>query len=712
MFEINNLKNASEEQRNNKEIVLNAISKNPFNLEYVSDSLKDDKEVVLLAISQDGRNLKYASERLKKDKEIVLEAAKVSIDSLNYVGDELKSNREIGMALVNINPRSLNYLHWKSRDDKEIVLLAVSKNGLALEYASGNLKNDKQVVLAAVNQNGLALEFANDKLKNDEEVVSAAISKSAYALNYASKRLKDNKRIVLLAVNKEPIALKYAGNNSKDDKEVILAAVSKNGSTLRYASKNLRDDEEVVLAALNSGHFSLENVGKRFQDNEEFVLIALKKQGNINYLGLSDRLKNDKQFLKKILKANPDFISQCIYNPFYSDLLFETAIYKIYGFIPENPEDNEELMYTLVKYNPILFYKASDRLKNDYKFILYAAKKMNYSQIDLTAQSDNEELMFNLVSRLPFKLYFSCSSRLKNDVNFNLRVALSLKESQRERFIDRFINKKLKLNPQFLSALKQNGIDVTKYEMKIKSEHVNEENLHCYYLEICKNYLNMKTKDAKLTKEQFLKMQNITSDTFDSALEFVERNNNDIYSEIKKALFLNSNRYLHSKSNSIKMVVNGIINGVDLGNGEKREFNLIDYCHYLKKFDIPFSYQVFMRELGQKPNEYVDRKLKSFFPKYSSVDLNYNNEYNSKLVMLVDGEELEVSLEQKKYIVSLMAANQLPQDRRIYMTLLRSFVKGRLELEYGFLLPSNSKSNEEEQQIPQTEEIQETGPVR
>ena len=47
-----------------------------YGLQYASDEMKDDKEVVLAAVKQNSWLLYYASNRLLDNKEVVLAAAK------------------------------------------------------------------------------------------------------------------------------------------------------------------------------------------------------------------------------------------------------------------------------------------------------------------------------------------------------------------------------------------------------------------------------------------------------------------------------------------------------------------------------------------------------------------------------------------------------------------------------------------------------------
>ncbi len=57
---------------------------------YASEELKNDKEVVLEAVKTNGFALNDASEELKSDKEIVLEAVKKVGLALGYASEELQ----------------------------------------------------------------------------------------------------------------------------------------------------------------------------------------------------------------------------------------------------------------------------------------------------------------------------------------------------------------------------------------------------------------------------------------------------------------------------------------------------------------------------------------------------------------------------------------------------------------------------------------------
>lgn len=83
----------------------------------VFDKFRDDKRVVLEAISFKGVALNGASERLRNDKEVVLKAVKKYGYSLQFASEALKQDKEVVLAAIKENPRSIDFAHRKIRDE-------------------------------------------------------------------------------------------------------------------------------------------------------------------------------------------------------------------------------------------------------------------------------------------------------------------------------------------------------------------------------------------------------------------------------------------------------------------------------------------------------------------------------------------------------------------------------------------------------------------
>ena len=86
------LKNASKEETENKEFVLNAVSKHGIELQYASKDLRNDRDVVMAAVENDGTALRYASDNLKNDRHLVYAALTNDYRALKYASEKRYSD--------------------------------------------------------------------------------------------------------------------------------------------------------------------------------------------------------------------------------------------------------------------------------------------------------------------------------------------------------------------------------------------------------------------------------------------------------------------------------------------------------------------------------------------------------------------------------------------------------------------------------------------
>lgn len=156
-----------EKNRDNKEIVSEAVKKSGYNLEYASDRLRDNKEVVLKAVKKGDSDLYYASPRLCDDKEIVLEAVKQDVYDLGYASDRL-------------------------RDDKEIVFSAMNENLEAVKFASPRLKKIIKDILQEINSNPLLLKNMPYWARNNKGIVYQAAKKNIFSISGASQEILED----------------------------------------------------------------------------------------------------------------------------------------------------------------------------------------------------------------------------------------------------------------------------------------------------------------------------------------------------------------------------------------------------------------------------------------------------------------------------------------------------------------------------------------
>ncbi len=171
--------------------------------------MKNDKEVVMVAVTNDGWALQYASSELRNDNSVVFGAVKNNGNVLEYASDELKN-------------------------DKDFMMKVVPHSGCTLRFASDELKNDVQVVVSAVKQNPVAIRYASASLldANADFILQCVGEVGA---NILSVTHYDGKSVV--------VPLKW-----KDDFEVMVRAVKLNRDCLEYVSDRLKNDEQFKQA--------------------------------------------------------------------------------------------------------------------------------------------------------------------------------------------------------------------------------------------------------------------------------------------------------------------------------------------------------------------------------------------------------------------------------------------------------------------------------
>jgi len=186
-----------DEYRDDEEIVLTAIEKHGYALEWASPRLRNMRHIILNAMHKlDGSAILFAGDDLKNNQEFALEVLRATKYQpervISHVSSDIRDDKQFALKTVEICGLSLQFLN-KLCSDFEVVLAAVSQCGLALKYASSSLRGNKSIVLAAVKNNGLSLMFALYKMRNNKEVVAAAILENPSSINFASSRIRKNK---------------------------------------------------------------------------------------------------------------------------------------------------------------------------------------------------------------------------------------------------------------------------------------------------------------------------------------------------------------------------------------------------------------------------------------------------------------------------------------------------------------------------------------
>lgn len=105
--------------------------------------------------------LEYASDDLKNDEDIVIIAVMSNPDSIQFASFDIRDNSESMQKVIELSHKCFKHATPKLKNDKITALKAVEKDGLNLFYVSIQLKKDYDVVLKAAQNNRESAKFSN-----------------------------------------------------------------------------------------------------------------------------------------------------------------------------------------------------------------------------------------------------------------------------------------------------------------------------------------------------------------------------------------------------------------------------------------------------------------------------------------------------------------------------------------------------------------------
>lgn len=647
--------NLNKDLSNNFNFMVEFAKISYFNTKYASDTLKDNDEFIAKIILKYPKCFIYASDRLKNDEDYILKHINKTPEIIKYCSSSLKKNTDFISKVKNINTNYLEYFEYESFINDDMVLKS-KNNSTDAEAIKKLLEN----IITKYPEKTLLL---SERIRDDEEYMLSLIAKNPAVLSYVSDRLKNDINFNTKVLTKYPKATNYASECIQKNHDINIAILKENKSNLDYISDSLKRDATFIARAT----FECDNNIIRYIKNDYAraqALDILTKENKINQV-----------------LATEDSVYDLLTRDHYA-----------FSHLSIEIRDTEKYAIRAIQHLYLNYKYISDRLKNDYKFNVKLLKETTsggMSEFFVDKFKNNEELM-TICIRRSWGSYNFLSTRLKNDPEFNAKLVCYIGDN-----ISKYISQKITTNPIFINYLKENGIDVSKYEAiieKQKNEIAKQERI---YLKICKKFIEEKKSNPKLTKNEFISNKNISSFDFDNAINYIKEIDLTLYEYIKTSLKMNSQRYMHKKDQIIDKFFNDLKNGVSLNNGETRECNIIDFYNYFGRFGINCNMKDFKDFVSQPLDSDSVRTLRKFFQTNKVTFINYAQEYKGKRVYIVDDKQIEATLEQKKYVVYLMTKNNFPNDSKTYSLLLRALVKGRLKLEYGYLLDDENKDTNE-----------------
>lgn len=175
------------------------LKENSLNLQYASEQLRDNADVVQLAVFYDPEAMQFASDRLKSDKTMAMFMAKL------YRVDGLK------------------YMHPWLKNDEQLALKLLKMNGYALKYLSDRIKDSRSFVNEALQTSPSLFFELPTKNKNDLTLAEIACERDYHCYKAVTKKIKENKPLALKMMHYCYKLYPYLSKTMQEDKDVIKA---------------------------------------------------------------------------------------------------------------------------------------------------------------------------------------------------------------------------------------------------------------------------------------------------------------------------------------------------------------------------------------------------------------------------------------------------------------------------------------------------------
>lgn len=280
---------ASERLRDQDDVAMAAVRADPGAFRAVSPRLRGCRELLETAMQLSKHNidiLRFASDELRNDRELVTQCIKQGKASLLDASRELQTDRDFVLEAIRLNGSFLEHASHRFRDDDDVVECACSDSMANYCFASERIRSKPALLKRLV----LFLKENPEKAKVlMRNIPTCAIDEDIALLMFELVDLDDFdlvRRIPGFVIHGEVwksakakfglerlLDLNWEGYPMK---ELALFAVRKNGCLYAQASRALRNDRDVVMAALQQDASVYYMLKKRWQRDFD-VRCAVKR---------------------------------------------------------------------------------------------------------------------------------------------------------------------------------------------------------------------------------------------------------------------------------------------------------------------------------------------------------------------------------------------------------------------------------------------------
>ncbi|MGR3951715.1 MAG: DUF4116 domain-containing protein [Chlamydia sp.] len=170
------LQYASEELKKDLKFVSAACQNNPGALQYAHhDFIRKSSLDMISLVEQNGLLLQYASDDLKNDDEVVFNACQNNPTAIQFASDRMRDSDRTMRYLVLHDSLLLQYASDRLKDNLRFVEFACKNNAEAIQFASDTIRGNRAFMVPFIRENKSTLKYATDKLKDDPIFVSTVM---------------------------------------------------------------------------------------------------------------------------------------------------------------------------------------------------------------------------------------------------------------------------------------------------------------------------------------------------------------------------------------------------------------------------------------------------------------------------------------------------------------------------------------------------------
>tara|TARA_Y100001970_G_scaffold288853_1_gene417306 strand:- start:7773 stop:9656 length:1884 start_codon:yes stop_codon:yes gene_type:complete len=449
-------KEADEPWRSNVTVCANVFKINALAIEHAPESIKNNKPLVLCAISNNIKAIEFIPQSLLEDEQIA--AGIIKVDpclALQRLPDSVLQKEKINSLLIQqmllssklhtlsgsnfINRILLGPLApiFSSNNDYLSLIHKLLRCGFnAYKYLPDKLKNNKEIIIRTIQGNKKRIGFLKklpEKLLSDTKFCIQMLEAGAKLSSLPKSMLQDDEFC------RAAVLIDYGANAVKFDKILwtdkaftlyclpfigTYEVTTKHFQNLLTIINNIYPYDEDVNYELSKLYGYKLAFESHFLDCKKIVKNLLEAEDpNIVgfYQRISSRLKQDKEIASKAMQM--DFN---VYNHIHPSLKNDIELLKkvvnakpsVIRLFNDKLKDNKELALTAINRSGKNFKYLSKRLKNDKAIIMLAIEKFPGVFKDIPVKHRNDINIAKLaVSKEPVNL-IHVSSKTRSDKPF------------------------------------------------------------------------------------------------------------------------------------------------------------------------------------------------------------------------------------------------------------------------------------------------------